>query len=191
MARHTYSEFNSRTAALLNIFGTEVVYRLNSLYDPNFSGIGTYPADYLEMKNLYASYFVHAVNIDVSFVNPSSDGLVVGAMVTPSSSATTLASMTLNEADSCPNSDIRFLNNTGMQSVRIQRRFTIAQIEGLKPAEVAGNSNYRSAIGTNPALTPWLRVAISNDGASAQPTCGVFVRLSFEAEWYDRIAQTD
>lgn len=191
MCRHAYSELKTLTGGLLNLFGTEVVYRLNSLYDPNFSGIGDYPADYLEMKALYASYFVKAVVIDLTYTDPSADGVLAAALITPAGSGVSLTSMTVNVADGRPTSDVRPLNNTGMQSVRIQKRFTIAQLEGLTEPELAGISGYRSVVGSNPTLTPFLRIAVTNTGASSQPTAAVLVRLTFEAEWYDRIVQTD
>jgi len=168
-------------------FGTEQIMRLNSLYDPDFTGAGNYPYGFSAMSAMYGSYRVRSVLIDLVWSNPSIDGSFVGAMVQPSGSTFTMAGQYPLAVDIQPGGDVRVLNITGSQTVRVTKRFTIAELDGISPTQWAADPNYSAQVGANPANCPLLRLAIQ---ATSSSHVTVQVRLEFECEFYNRTILT-
>lgn len=172
----------------LAAFGTEVLYRLNSLYDPDFSGAGDYPFAFQSFQALYKNYRVHAVTLEVEFTDPSVDGLVGGVLVGATNNTAALAGQTLDWAGARPMIATVMVNNTGGQKALIRQRFSIDQIDGIRRTQLLGDPNYQAATTTNPTNTPFLRVAIAaEDTGNSTATMYAQIRLIFEAELFDRV----
>jgi hypothetical protein len=184
-----YSYNSTLTAGSSNVFGTEAIFRLGSIYDPLYSGAGVYPNGYTAWSGFYADYRVHAVEIDLTFTDPSADGMVVGALVQYSNDTFSLGGNSIATADSLQRSDIRPLNNTGDQTVRITKRFNLWDLDGNTKLQWLANPGYQAVFGQNPTLSPYLRIAVASL-PSATPTCSVLVRLTFFVELFDRINLT-
>lgn len=186
----TFSEQKTLTASATNTFGAEILYRMNSAYIPSATAGSVHPYGYTQMATLYQSYRVFSVNIDITFSNPTEvegTGMTVGALLQNSQGTVTLAGQTYNSAAAASGSDLRQLNNTGTQIVRIQRKFSIPQIETIRYAEWISNPDYVANTGANPAATPFLRLAVLNDVTLVQTSCTCFVNLTFDVEWYNRL----
>jgi hypothetical protein len=184
-----YSYNSTFTAGSSNVFGTESIFRLNSIYDPLYSGAGTYPNGYTAWSGFYADYRVHAVEIDLTFTDPSADGMIVGALVQYSNDTFSLGGNSIATADALQRSDVRPLNNTGDQTVRITKRFNIWDLDGNTKLQWLANPGYQAVFGSNPTLNPYLRIAVASL-PSATPTCSCLVRLTFFVELFDRVNLT-
>lgn len=77
--RLRYAQTNSLTAGSTGLFGTERVFRLNSLYDPDLTGVGHQPYGYDTLATLYVRCKVHAVSVLLTFTDPSADGVLIAA----------------------------------------------------------------------------------------------------------------
>jgi len=141
------------------------------------------------MATLYNMYRVYGVGIKLKWTDPSADGLAVAAMLQPSNTGFTLAGQSIQEVDKQPTADVRRLNNTGSQTQTVQRHLSIAELEGLRVPEWTSNPNYQATVSANPALAPYLRLAIACF-TTATPTCSVMVELSFDVEFFNRVVQT-
>jgi len=65
-AQHKYVEdFNFFTDNLTGLMGTDYAFRLNSMYDPNFSGTGHQPQGYDQMASVYGRYTVYKVRLSI------------------------------------------------------------------------------------------------------------------------------
>lgn len=174
------SYFITLGAAGGGLFGTAYSWRLNSLYDPEIAlGLAS-PYSYSNLASIWRAYRVHAVTIDLLFSDPSSDGMYVAAGIYASNNTPNISGLGMGVVDQKQMVDMRALNNTGMQTVRITRRITIAEAEGMTREQWAANSNYEALFGANPALYPVVNIAVSAAGGT--PTCNVSVRLIFHAE---------
>jgi hypothetical protein len=189
MVTFPYSFQDTLTAGAAGVFGTEAIFRLNSIYDPYYSGVGQYPNGYTAWSNFYAGYRVHRVKIDLTFTDPSADGMVVGALVQYSNATTSLGSNTIQTADEMQKSDVRPLNNTGSQTVRLTRTFNLWDLDGNSRLQWLANGGYQAVFGQNPTLTPWIRIACAAF-ATGSPTVVCMVRLTFYAELFDRLDLT-
>lgn len=57
--------------------GAENAFRLNSLFDPDFTGVGTQPVGFDQWSGLYNRYRVHSCKVHVEFI---SSGTTLGAI---------------------------------------------------------------------------------------------------------------
>lgn len=177
------------TAGGSSVFGTEEIFRLNSIYDPLYSGTGIYPNGYTAWSGFYADYRVHAVEIDILFHDPSAAGVIAGALIEYSNDSFGLGGNSIQTADSIQRADVRPVPVTGEQQVRIQRRFNIWDADGNTRLQWLANPGYQAVFGQNPTLCPLMRVAVAC-ASSATPTCAVLTRLVFHVELFDRINLT-
>lgn len=59
------------------------VFRMNSVYDPDFSGVGTTVQAYTQAAALYGRYRVMHAQIELEFLNTSGNPITVFAVLTP------------------------------------------------------------------------------------------------------------
>jgi len=161
------------------IFGTEQVFRLNSIYDPDFTGSGHqyYGRDQLAL--IYNNYNVYKIHVRLEISDPSEDGLVVGMLLQPSNGTYTVTSKTVDELRESSNSYTVNMNNSGAQTACIDQMVPIYKVEGVAKTRITHDDVYSSAMTTNPALSPYLRVAVANLRGSGSGT--VIVRAIFTA----------
>jgi len=168
-------------------FGAEIVLRLNSLYDPLFSGVGDYPYQFPSLQLLYGKYLVDAVDVDIEFYDPSG-GIICGAIIQPSTNATTLAGLSVDQAQVKPGCALRTLNTAGEEKVRFTQRINLAQLEGMSQAQwEAQTASNGAVVTTNPTTTPWLRVAISTGATGLAASAVCTVTLTFVATLFERL----
>ncbi len=187
-----FSKVAALTVGASSAYGTEVVFRLNSPYSPLFGASpGQQPYGWDQISGLYERYFVRAVTVEVQFTDPSTDGLSVAAMVQPASGTPTLQGQSLRLVKEWPGVVSGDLNNTGSQTIAFKKRWTTAEIEGLRPRDMVPTSSiYSAETDNNPTLSPWLRVAVASYNSSdSTSTVKYSVILRYETELYSRALQ--
>jgi hypothetical protein len=172
------------------VFGAENVFRLNSLFDPDYTFAGHQPYGFDTLTSVYNSYLVTACTVDMTFTDPTIDGLVVCAVAQPSLGSQYLAGVDPPRALEWPVTARAFLNNTGEQKVRFKRRFVMHELEGISKIQYdCSLASYGALYTANPTLAPWLRVAVASLDAAASGQCRFSVALTYEVQMYQR-AQT-
>lgn len=165
--------------------------RLNSLYDPDFTGVGHQPYGYDQLTPLYRRYMVTHVGFEVTLTNPSADGIVLGAMLQASSGTATLTGANVDTVMERPQCVVKFINNTGSQVAVIkQPMLPLCNLEGLTSSQWNDQmSIYGALVTANPTLSPYLRVAIGSASAGTGDTAQIAIKLVFRAKFYERIVQ--
>lgn len=185
--KHDYCDLLTFTSGVGGIFGTEEVFRLGSLFDPDFTAVGHQPYGRDTMATIYNRYEVFAVKIDLVWTDPSADGLAVGMLLEAPSDTTTVTGMTVQQLGEKQGSMVKFCNNTGSQVVRTAGYFRLSRLSGLTPLQwKADFSNFSAAAGSNPTISPWLRFAAADTSGAGGLTIKCLVRVRFYAKWYDR-----
>lgn len=190
MCKMTYVDSNTLSTGVAGVFGTEQVFRLNSLFDPNFTGTGRQPYCYDQITPLYRYYQVFGVNIEIIANDPSADAIVIGAIIQPSNATVSLTGRGIDEVKEKPMCITFPLNNTGSQTAKREQYMALHVIEGINKVQyMAGQSDYSSAVGTSPTKNPYLRLALASDRSNAGDSCIVRVKLTFYTKFFDRITQ--
>jgi hypothetical protein len=181
-----YSEIVTLTTGTAGIFGTQRSFVDDGVYDPDFSGAGVYPFGYTTMASIYENYRVYGLTVDFLFTDPSADGMVVACLYQPAAVPTGLTSMSITAASSVPFGDVRPLNNTGRQTVRISRHFTIPQLQGMREIEWIANPNFEAQVGANPARLGLFNIGAASAAGTGGVTCQCLVRILYDVEWFGR-----
>jgi len=165
---------------------SEQIYRLNSVFDPDFTGGGHQPLYYDQVSPLYTNYLVHAVKVDVTFTNPGVDGMM-GAV---SCGFDSLGTATLSTLMERPMTKVYYINNTGSQFARYRDYLPCHKVLGMTKQQYADDVNNTGApISTNPSTVAFFRVGVASDTTS-QPVINVIIRLVFYVQFWNRDAPT-
>jgi hypothetical protein len=153
-------------------------FRLNSIFDPDYSGVGTTVSAYTPMNALYNYYRVHNWKAKIVFTNTSTTPLTV--CVYASKAVATASSFVV--AISQPISWYAALDPVGGIS-HVTKTFqgSCAQVMGLTPETYAAASEVWAATTANPAQSPYLHIVINNQTASGA-TSTFFLELEFDVE---------
>lgn len=163
--------------------GGEKVFRLNSIKDPDFSGSGTTVVGHAQLAALYGTYMVKGAKVEVSFSNPSHDGVVCFASL--NQKAVLQSNMdSINYMNSLVySSDI---NNTGAQTKRFNFYVKPWSLLGLSKLEWMANKSTHSAdMSTSPTDPCYIRVACS--GATLSSTIHVSIKIIYYVELFNRL----
>lgn len=141
----------------LNIDGVGVwEFRLNSLYDPDFSGGGHQPYGYDQLTTLYQQYRVFGARIKFTILDVLDDssnlGIYMGIYNTPN--ANILAGKTTSEILELPYCKYKVTSATtaaGGISRTMYQRVNIPRVMGVRSAQYKSDDLYMSAVGGNPA----------------------------------------
>ncbi len=186
--RVKYVSFGSLTSGTAGVAGGQYVFRLNSVYDPDYTGAGHQPYGYDTLASIYGRYLVKSVSVRIIFSNPSADGVATCLSITPANSGPFgMAGLTAEAVAEKPQCRVALLNNTGSQVETYSSSFDLARLEGLSPAQYRAEADtYGAAVGSNPTLTPYLAVALADIVQTGGLTCQFGVELDYHVEFYER-----
>lgn len=151
-----YSDFRSMTAGTNQ---AEYVYRANSLFDPDLTGVGGQPDGFDQWKTLYGVYRVVALDVEVQAVGGNGFGLVV---VVPTTSASAFSSA--EEAEGFRKAKAQIF--TTQQRAALKASWHIGEILGKEDVAVLGDTNDSAVVTTNPAEVAFVHVCAETTGAS-------------------------
>lgn len=182
-------QFNLQGTALSAVFGTERSFRLNSLYDPDFTSTGHQPYGFDQITPFYAKYLVHSVDVQVTFTDPGGDGLFVGAYVKAYDDTSTLTNASISQAIERPTVFCKALNDSGRQVVVYRKRINCWEALGLTKAQYDNNWQQTAAsTAANPNIVPYFSIAVADANASSPAlTCKVSIEMKFHCTFWERV----
>jgi len=188
-----YVEIVTLTSGNTGLTGTEYVFRLNSLYDPNFTAGGHQPYGFDQFNTVYNKYKVTGVSIEVMFVNAAENTMFAIWQISSPGDTRTTNSISPGVAFERPNVAWGVVNsNIGEQTqLNFKQYVDIAALSGLtKQQFIDDNQAYASDITTNPAASPFLRLNVASGLGSSGTNLGAIVKFRFWFEMWDRQTQT-
>ncbi len=179
-AKLVYSDYRTLTCTGSQ---AEYVYRLNSVFDPDQTGVGGQPDGFDQLKTLYGRYRVVAVDVEVEAIGQSANGLLA---IAPSDTAGGFLSAEEVGA-------MRYGKTASFSSTEravCKSRYHIGELLGYSDDSVLGNTNLEAAINANPAFQQYLIVACEG-GTSTTQTQNVYVRITYYTRMEVPIAVND
>lgn len=171
--------------------GADYVFRLNSCYDPDLTGTGRQPYAWDQVSPLYQQYIVDRCTLEITFFDPSEDGLAAVAMLAPAQNVVALSGVNYEVAAERPMSVGRLVANTGSQKTTIRQTVDMAALEGVSKMQYMTNQGqYGAACTSSPALFPQLRLSVGSVRSNAGGTISFEVRLTFRTQLFERIIQS-
>lgn len=184
-----YSQTDTYTAGASGITGVEQAFRLNSMFDPDFTGAGHQPYGYDQLALLYKKYKVTSVDIAIKATDPSEDGMFICAMVGSFNNIYTLAGRSYDQVNEKPNAMTRAVNNTGSQQSTVRQHVPLWKVTGLSKAQYDANITDYSGLFAGPTVTdtPWLRVNAGSVRGLTGGTIKIQVEIIFHVQCYERL----
>jgi hypothetical protein len=185
--RLPYSETNQLTTTTVDS-AVKQTYFINSLFDPNKTGVGHQPYQYDQIKNLYTNYRVYDCEYDISISNPSTDGAWVGIIFrTVENSGDDPTGLTLADLRERRLCEMRPLSDSGQQKTRFTGKVSMAELSGQTWEQWNTSIYAKAAVGSNPSSEVYLEIIlVSEETASTAVTYSAF--LNFHARLTEYIA---
>lgn len=185
--RARYSDYHVITATALANLAESKVYRINSIYDPQYALGGNTVTGYAQLAAIYSRYLVTKVRFQVAFYDPSSDGVRVGLRIR-TKDALPSQGETNTQLMAQPMTYTAGLANSGKQRKMWSLTIYPWTLMGLSKLEYFSNmSQYSSAMGANPEHDALVDVfAVNQTGSDI--SLQVNVNILYDLQLYDRKA---
>lgn len=168
--------------------GSSYAFRMNSAYDPDFTGIGEQPYQWDQVSAMYSQYIVKGVYIDLSFNDPTSSGLWVGYSIhTATTTNDTPAGKTLGDVMSRPVFRFAPLTDYGNQVVTMREHVPMHQVFGLTKGQYMNVvDQFGAATSTNPLSVAFLDLGLIDPNSKVSPQyVRVVGRLVMDIQLFD------
>lgn len=189
MCTMQYCETFQLTAAnATGLFGSEQVFNLNGLFDPDLTGSGHQPYQYDQMTAIYNAYRVFEVAWEIQFTNPLAQSMYGAVSVQSSLDPYQLASQNFGQAREKHGVWAAALNQAaGLNTTRCIGSAKIWELDGVPFHQWLADDQYAAAFTANPVQRPFLRMAVGDFAAPVTGLgCRVIVNLTFKALFYKR-----
>lgn len=182
---HTYCQLFTMTTGT-GLLGTQQAIRLNSLYDPDYTGAGHQPGGFDQMIVLYDRYRVDRVKFQLLFTTPgAANDILCVACVNPNlSQGLTGANMQFPiETQSCLHGP---LSSNGERRCVLQANLDMHKLLGVTRAAYVAEEDYSAPTSTNPVQEMSLTIATGCYDGTGGVACQLQVIITYETFWYGR-----
>lgn len=172
-----------------SVSGADYVYRGSSVFDPDFTGTGSQPANFDDFAFIYDRYRVHGSTISISVTNYATGSVdAVTLLISARFTSTAITSLTtLLGAQAQPYS--RLIKPQSVNS--LQRPYTMSMSTrkrmGMTPTQYAGNQDLTATVNTNPAQNWYWHLSVLSDDLTSTNQVSINVTLTYDVEFYQRI----
>lgn len=180
--------FNQTSATVTGQCGTEKVFKINSLFNPNASDTHK-PYGWSTLASLYYEYLVRRVRVELT-VTTGAGGTHPTALAveaSPNIGFISLTGLSLSDVMEKTDCDLMHINATGLPT---KKTFVIdlASLNGLAPRQYEDDlADWAGSQIADPAKTSYFRFAVVNLADTTAVSVSVLVRIFFECEWFNRI----
>jgi len=155
-------------------------FRLNSLYDPDYSGTGSTAQGYTAYSSLYGLFRVLRTRVIVRFYNGTSGNSTVGLL--PSLNTTVSSTIGYLMAQPFAMSKVVQSNAGGYHSVAsFDTVVDLARVAGVSNSQFMNDFDFTHTTGSNPAKSIYLTLFLAGHSASIQ-SVGYELRLVHDVE---------
>lgn len=153
-------------------------YRLNSIFDPNLTGVGRQPSTHDQMAVLFETYTVTQCDFKITFVNNlDNNSLVVGYYIADRS--TTNTDVTVICEQGLTDWKIINRNTSGNTVAHFQGSVDIPKLMGFNKEQYISSSNYQTLFGANPADVAYVTLFAADSINGGSVTIPFFVELVY------------
>lgn len=155
-------------------------WRLNSTFDPNFTGGGSQPKGRDVMAGIYNSYTVTGCKYNIQFVSNTAVKTLVGALVTTDASiSTTFDTMKEIMETKSPYCKKRMLyaSNDSVKQEKVSITGYVPMSKFAHQTQGSLSDQFTAGVGANPTINVLAHVWAINEDGSAVASGGVTVRM--------------
>lgn len=161
-----------------NIIGNRV-YRLNSLYDPEFALGGGQPMGFDQWSTFYLKYLVYASRIKLEFIMESVNPIEV--FLGPDNDESPPS--TSDQWVSLPYYKHKVVNSAWAPASRIAHVCSVSTLEGRR---IGSEDDYAASTTANPFKTKFWQMGLLNSTSAQDITVNVRVTITYYAKMFQR-----
>jgi len=169
------------------VFGSEQRFRLNSVYDPDYTGGGHTVRNYSVLSGIYQQYRVTKVHYQVIFTTPGSANDIQCAITVAPNTGGSLGSAPSYFPAEYAGGSFGVLSSTGERRCILQGTIDLAKLCGITHTKYNADDKYSSFTGSSPSQLILLSAATCCMDGTINVACAVQYTLSYETEWFDRL----
>lgn len=156
------------------------IFNLNSLFDPDRTGVGHQPMGYDQLTTFYTKYRVFACSWRVNVVQTQASS-TSNCIVVPINTATSLTG--ISQAREQPRAIYKMVNNANGITTFTGKMF-LPNLAGSPVSRYKSDDIYASQTGSSPSELMTLQI-IHSDVGSANNTCTFDIELVYHSEFFD------
>jgi len=180
VANLSYVSYNRVNPGVVT--SADTVFNLNSVFDPENTGVGHQPRGFDTLAALYGKYRVRKTRCRLHARQRASHGIHV--VTVPSNSATALA--IADYPSEMPRCTASFVSGSNQPTVTTDVTYDCADILGQTRAQYMADEDTSALVTANPAETLYLHIfAAQIDGVTVLDY-EFILHLTFEVEFFDR-----
>lgn len=191
-SRHIMMSFAASGGIAESAAGSGVTYfmRLNSVYDPDATGVGTSAIGYSTWSALYLSYKVNRVTVRVQgTVTGLSAGAFANAILAP---IPFQAVVPANKQTwkMIPGARMKVLTNNsvgGSNMFNMTATYDIARVARVTKQQYKNDMDWSGQVGSNPARQVYCLIAFDSVGSSSVMTANYNTQVTYEVEWFNPV----
>jgi hypothetical protein len=170
---------------------SDQVINLNSIFDPDRTGVGHQPLGYDQWALFYNRYLVETVDMKIDFVNISANS-TSDVLVHCSNDATAITTVAQFQANTeAPYSESNLVSSiTGINYWSVSRRISLNSITGVTAEKYRTDDVYQAQFGSNPSEVLALHICAKDFSFTTNISMKVRVTLTFWCMLFDRLQLT-
>lgn len=151
--------------------GTKYRFSLNSLYDPDITGIGNQYYQYDQLTAVYTKYIVKSLKLEITFNDPTTSGMFVGYSIhTDTTNNDDPTGKTIGDYMSRPNFRCVPLTNYGTESVTLMETIPLHEVFGLSQAQyLSVTDQYGAAYNASPLAQAYVDLFVCDPNSLVSP----------------------
>lgn len=191
VVKFTYTQTVPLTSGTGGIYGTEQAYRLNSLYDPDLTGVGHQPYGHDQMALIYRQYKVVGVNIKINWTAPDAQGMLCAACITNPNDTYSTSGKGADDLAEKPMCHVKSISNSGSQKMEWRQYMPMSELVGVTKSQFRNSTGtpYCALFGTNPSDMPLLRLNVANLYGNAGQKVYARTTITYYTQVFERLVQ--
>lgn len=168
--------------------GVTYFYRLNSVYDPDYSGVGAVATGYNTWSGLFLNYKVKkaTVRVQATVTGLATGGManvviapVAGQAVVPANKQTWKC-MRGAKFKAIANNAVGGVNLVDMVAT-----WDLAWVASVTPSQYEADMDFSGAVGSNPARQLFVMLAVDSVASGTVVTCNYNIQITYLVEWFN------
>ncbi len=169
--------------------GGQYLFRLGSLYDPDFTGTGHQPYGFDALAGIYTRYRVLRTKWKIIFTGTSD---VLGCLVVPVNGTLNAAitnNATFSAAAEVPRAVSKILGYGGVPPAVFEGNVALNELGGSTLVQYKSDDRFQAQVTADPVETLYMYLGYLNTQAVGTIAFSVDVTLWYEAELFDPVIQ--
>lgn len=187
-----YQEGAYLTTGSSGTTGTELIWRLNSVYDPNFQVGGHQPNEFDQAAALYSNYQVMSCRVQIVWNYSGVNGLICLAQVSNYANTLTTNGLSPYSVAERPMTRSLFVNATGDHTQQtMDFEVDMAGITGVSKNEYRTNELYQSLVTGDPNYQIVVRLNCGATGGQSTENVIAHLYLTYKVRFWNKKTQAE